>query len=58
MEKTKFVWLIDSCHARNGCKLIKGQSYKVSDFDPAVVDEWVKTKAAKYSTAKSTEEEK
>ena len=58
MEKTTFVWLIDSCHARNGRKLIKGQTYKVADFKPAVVDEWVRTKAAKYTTAKSKEEEK
>ncbi len=58
MEKSKFVWLIDSCSARNGRKLVKGQSYKVADFDPAVVETWVKTKAAKYSTAKSAEEEK
>ena len=58
MEKTMFVWLIDSCHARSGRKLIKGQSYKVADFKEAIVAEWVRTKAAKYSTAKSKEEEK
>lgn len=58
MEKTRFVWLIDSCHARNGRKLIKGQIYKVADFKPSTVETWVKTKAAKYSTAKSKEEEK
>jgi len=58
MEKTRFVWLIDSCHARNGRKLIKGQAYKVADFKAAVVETWVKTKAAKYVTAKSAEEEK
>ena len=58
MEKSKFVWLLDSCSARNGRKLIKDQTYKVADFKAAVVDEWVKTKAAKYSTAKSKEEEK
>lgn len=58
MDKTKFVWLVDSCHARNGRKLIKGQAYKVADFNPAVVDQWIKTKAAKYATAKSKEEEK
>ena len=58
MEKTRFVWLIDSCSARNGRKLIKGQTYKVADFKPAVVDQWVKTKYAKYTTAKSKEEEK
>lgn len=58
MEKTKFVWLIDSCVARNGRKLIKGQTYKVADFKPNIVETWVKTKAAKYSTAKSAEEDK
>ena len=58
MEKTRFVWLLDSCSARNGRKLITGQTYKVADFKADVVDEWVKTKAAKYSTAKSKEEEK
>jgi hypothetical protein len=56
MEKTKFVWLADSCSARNGRELIKGQAYKVADFKPAVVDQWIKTKAAKYATAKSKEE--
>lgn len=58
MDKTRFVWLIDSCSARNGQRLIKGQAYKVADFDPAVVETWVKTKAAKYTTAKSKEEDK
>ncbi|MCK5127904.1 MAG: hypothetical protein KAR42_16725 [candidate division Zixibacteria bacterium] len=58
MEKTRFVWLADSCHARNGRKLIKDQTYEIADFDPAVVETWVKTKAARYSTAKSKEEEK
>jgi len=58
MDKTKFVWLIDSGHARNGRKLIKGQTYKVADFKPAVVDQWIKTKVVKYATAKSKEEEK
>ncbi len=57
MEKTRFVWLADSCHARNGRKLIKGQVYKVADFKPAVVEQWLKTKAAKYATAKSAEED-
>lgn len=56
MEKKKFVWLIDSCVARNGRELKRDQTYDVSDFDPAVVDEWVKTKAAKYTTTKSKEE--
>jgi len=58
MEKTRFVWLIDSCYARNGRKLVKGQTYKVTDFKTTVVETWVKTKAAKYATAKSVEEEK
>jgi len=58
MEKTRFVWLMDSQSARNGRRLIKGQTYKVADFKPATVETWVKTKAAKYSTAKSKEEEK
>lgn len=58
MEKTKFVWLADSCHARNGRRLIKGQTYKAADFKPAVVDEWIKQKVAKYSMVKSAEEEK
>ena len=58
MEKTRFVWLVDSCCARNGRRLIKGQTYKVADFKPDTVETWVKTKAAKYATAKSKEEEK
>lgn len=56
MEKTRFVWLVDSCHARNGRKLVKGQTYKVADFKPGVVETWVKTKAAKYATAESKKE--
>lgn len=58
MEKTRFAWLLDSCSARNGRKLIKGQLYKVADFKSAIVDQWIKTKAAEYSTAKSKEEKK
>ena len=58
MEKSNFVWLLDSCSARNGCKLIKGQIHKVADFKPDVVETWVKTKAAKYSSAKPKEEDK
>ena len=49
----KFMWLLDSCEPRRGPKLIKGQEHNVKDYPDAVVEEWVKTKAAKYVEAKA-----
>lgn len=55
MAKT-FIWLIDSCTTRKGRKLVTGNKFKLSDFPPEVVDEWIKTKAAKWAESKSIKE--
>lgn len=55
MAKT-FIWLIDSCTTRKGRKLVTGNKFKLSDFPPDVVDEWIKTKAAKWAESKSIKE--
>jgi len=52
-KKTHFIWLSDSCYPRRGGKLIKGETYKISDYPEAVVAEWVKTKVAKYVSEQS-----
>ena len=54
----KFKWLIDSCCPRKGPKLIKGQEHNTKDFPQHVVDEWVKTKAAKLVVEKPEKEKK
>lgn len=53
MAKEKFIWLERSCVARSGRKLEHGQEYFVSDFNEAIVAEWVRTGAAAYADAKS-----
>jgi len=55
MEATmkKFMWLRDSCVPRKGPRLIKGQEHNVKDYPEAVVEEWVRTKAAKYVEVKA-----
>lgn len=55
----QFIWLLDSCVTRKGRKLEKGKTYNVKDHPPEVVEEWVRTKAAKYVDGpKSKKEEK
>lgn len=60
MDKKLFVWLSDPCVARNGRELKKGKTYKIADFKPEVVEQWVKTKFAEYtsSAAVKSKEEK
>lgn len=58
MKEKYFEWLHDSCSPRRGPKLEKGKVHKTDDYPPHVVEEWVKTKAAKYVKDKSKEEEK
>lgn len=57
MKEKQFEWLVDSCFPRKGPKLEKGKVHKTGDYPPHVVEEWVKTKAAKYVTDKSKKEE-
>jgi len=49
----KFIWLRDSCEPRKGPKLIKGQEHNVKDYPEAVIEEWIKTKAAEYVETKA-----
>lgn len=60
MDTKLFIWLSDSCTARNGRELKKGETHKTADFKLEVVDYWVKCKDAKYtsSAAEKSKEEK
>lgn len=44
----KFIWLLASCYPRKGPKLEKGKEHLVGNYQPKVVETWVKTKAAKF----------
>ena len=57
MKEKYFKWLLDSCIPRKGPELEKGKIHNVSDYPLHVVDEWVRTKVAKYVKDKSKEEE-
>ena len=57
MNEKHFEWLLDSSTPRKGPRLIKGELHKTGDYPPHVVDEWVKTKAAKYVKDKSKKED-
>ena len=57
MKEKYFEWLLDSNTPRKGPKLVKGKIHKSGDYPPHVVDEWIKTKAAKYVKDKAKEEE-
>ena len=54
-KNTKFKWLMDAQISRGGVKLETDKEYDLASFPPekkitqAVVDEWVKTGAAKYT---------
>ena len=58
MKEKQFEWLLDSCTPRKGPKLVKGEAHRTGDYPSHVVDEWVKTKAAKYVKDKSNKEDK
>lgn len=57
MKEKFFEWLLDSAEPRKGPKLEKGKLHKTGDYPPHVVEQWVKTKAAKYVKGKASEEE-
>ena len=57
MKEKYFEWLLDSNEPRKGPKLVKGELHRSGDYPPHVVDEWVKTKAAKFVKDKPKEEE-
>ena len=58
MAKDKmFTWLAGDTFARSrggsgGAHLEQGRTYDVAGFDPAVVAEWVRVGAAKYTDGK------
>ena len=49
MPEKQFIWQAESCEARNGVRLEKGKTYRSSLFSPDVVDEWIRTGAAKWA---------
>ena len=51
MNKKRFEWLVDSCFTGSGLKLEKGQAYDVEAFDLAIIEEWIRSGAAKYAAA-------
>ncbi len=54
MAKKIFVWLLDSAYPRKGALVLeKGKEYDAASFPEHVVDEWVRTGAAKYASEKS-----
>ena len=60
-EKKYFKWLARSCYPRKKFydgQLLTGETYKAADFPIHIVEEWVKTGAAKWTTAKPKEETK
>ena len=56
MKEKYFEWLIDSGTPRKGPDLVKGKIHKVGDYPLHVVEEWVKTKAAKYVKGETEKE--
>ena len=42
----KFVWLRDSAFPRTGPRLEKGKEHDAGAYEPAVVEEWVRSGAA------------
>ena len=57
MKEKYFKWLLDSCSPRKGPKLEKGKIHKTGNYPSDVVEQWVKTKAAKYVKDKSKKED-
>jgi hypothetical protein len=51
MNKKRFEWLVDSCFTAPGLKLEKGQAYDAEAFGLEIVEEWVRSGAAKYAAA-------
>jgi len=64
MAKEKmFTWLVGDTYTRSregrgGRHLVRGESYDVAGFSPAVVEEWVRSGAAKYADGKKAAETK
>lgn len=62
MAKDKFTWLIADTFARSkggkaGGHLEQGKAYDAANFDPAVVEEWVRAGAAEWAAkAKAAKE--
>lgn len=48
MPKT-FIWLLDSTFPRRGPQLESGKEHDASDYQDGVVEEWVKTGAARWA---------
>lgn len=50
-ENRKFTWLLDDQFDGYGRKLEKGKSYDAATFGEAVVEEWIRTGAARAVAA-------
>jgi hypothetical protein len=62
MAKDRFTWLVGDTFARSkggkaGGHLEQGKTYDAANYDPAVVDEWVRAGAAKYADGKKPAKE-
>lgn len=62
MAKDKFMWLVGDTFTRSregsgGKHLIQGETYDVAGFAPAIVEEWVRAGAAKYTDGKKPDKE-
>jgi len=52
-ETKKFVWLLDTTFPRRGPSVLeRGKEYEASAFPAHVVEEWIKTGAAKPVSVK------
>ena len=52
-ETKKFVWLLDTTFPRRGAMMLeKGKEYEASVFPAHVVEEWIRTGAAKPVSGK------
>lgn len=49
----QFRWLLDSSSPRKGPKLEKDKLHNAKDYPREVIDEWVRTRAAKYEDSPS-----
>jgi hypothetical protein len=53
MATKKFVWLLDTTFPRRGSLMLeKGKEYDAAAFPSHVVEEWVRTGAARLVSAK------
>lgn len=58
MATKKFIWLLDTTFPRRGSTMLeRGKEYDAAAFPSHVVDEWVRTGAAKFVSGKPEKKE-